>query len=337
MIESHAQLEQARGALVRVENALAALRARVERHNPALFAAMAEDYRSNIMGLRAEIDAYIGIEATTETVPLWMVLEGEKISPRDISSRLLSEWLGNFRKAVYGVSSFLQSGQLKVGGGRPEAWLLDATDPHVVALSPGSIRVGLRLPLEDDAQSDLFEGEAAEPIPHRALRHLLSVAEWSVSNRVDPPHDSEMTVDEISIAARFGARLAPSPRSMVRAVTFSGMMIPYSAPLRLEAENRERMLGLVKMLSHISEEVVFGQVREIDLDARRVILRERGDGLFDLKCHVPEELMESAKRLLNRHVKVRGLISSSSPDTISVREISGSLVGSFDGAIRLSK
>lgn len=323
MIESHAQLEQARGALVRVENALVALRARVERQNPALFSAMSEDYRSNIIQLRTEIDTYLGIETTAETVPLWMVLEGEKISPRDISSRLLSEWLGNFRKAVYGVSSFLQSGQLKVGGGRPEAWLLDATDPHVVALSPGSIRVGLRLPLEDDPQSNLFDEEAAEPIPQRALRYLLSVAEWSTSGRVAPPHIDEMSLDEISVAARFGAKLAPSPRSMVRAVTFSGTMNPYAAPLRLEAESRERMRGLVKMLSHIGEEVVFGQIREIDLDARRVILRERGEGLFDLKCQLPDELMESAERLLNRHVRIRGLISSSAPDTISVREIWG--------------
>jgi hypothetical protein len=322
MIESHAQLEQARGALVRVENALAALRLRVERQNPGLFAAMAEDYRSNIMQIRSEIDAYLGIETTSEPVPLWMVLEGEKISPRDISSRLLSEWLDNFRKAVYGVSSYLQSGQLKVGGGRPDAWLLNATDPHVVALSPGSIRVGLRLPLEDDTQSDLFNEEAAEPIPQRALRHLLSVAEWSVSDRGTPPQDQDMTLDEISVAARFGAKLAPSPRSMVRAVTFSGSMITYAAPLRLEAESRERMLGLVKMLSHINEEVIFGQIREIDLDAKRVILRERGEGLIDLKCHVPEELMESAERLLNKHVRIRGLISSSAPDTITAREIS---------------
>lgn len=321
MIETHAQLEQARSALARVENALAALRARVERQNPALFAAMSEDYRANIVQIRAEIDAYLGIDATTETVPLWMVLEGERISPRDISSRLLSEWLANFRKAVYGVAAFLQSGQLRVGGGRPESWLLDATDPHIVALAPGSIRVGLRLPVEDDVQSDLFEEDAAEPLPQRALRHLLSVAEWSTSDSVSPPQDGEMTLDEISVAARFGAKLAPSPRSTVRTVTFSGTMLPSATPLRLEAESRERMLGLVKMLSHISEDVVFGQIREIDLDARRIILRERGEGVIDLKGHVPDELMGFAERLLNRHVRIRGLISSSAPDTITVREI----------------
>ncbi|HEX8316835.1 hypothetical protein [Longimicrobium sp.] len=322
MIESHAQLEQARGALVRVENALAALRARVERQNPALFAAMSEDYRANILEIRAEIDAYLGIDATTEPVPLWMVLEGERISPRDISSRLLSEWLGNFRKAVYGVAAFLESGRLRLGGGRPQSWLLDATDPHIVALAPGSIRVGLRLPVEGDAQSDLFEEDAVEPLPQRALRHLLSVAEWSTSNSVSPPHDGDMTLDEISVAAHFAARLAPSPRSTVRTVTFLGTMLSSASPVRLGAESRERMRGLEKMLSRIDDEVVFGLIREIDLDARRVILRERGEGVIDLKCHVPEELMGSAERLLNRNVRIRGLISSSAPDTITVREIS---------------
>jgi hypothetical protein len=82
------------------------------------------------------------------------------------------------------------------------------------------------------------------------------------------------------------------------------------------------MRGLEKMLSRIDDEVVFGLIREIDLDARRVILRERGEGVIDLKCHVPEELMGSAERLLNRNVRIRGLISSSAPDTITVREIS---------------
>lgn len=321
MIESHAQLEQARSALVRVENALAALRARVERQNPALFAAMSEDYRADIVQIRSEIDAYLGIGTTAEPVPLWMVLEGERISPRDISSRLLSEWLGNFRKAVYGVAAFLQSGHLKIGGGRPESWLLDATDPHIVALAPGSIRVGLRLPAEDDVQSELFEEHAVEPLPQRALRNLLAVAEWSTSNSVTPPQNLEMTLDDISVAAHFAARLAPSPRSMVRTVTFSGSMIPSASPVRLGAENRERMRGLEKMLSRIDEEVVFGQIREIDLDARRIILRERGEGVIDLKGHVPEELMGSAERLLNRHVRILGLISSSAPDTITVREI----------------
>jgi hypothetical protein len=147
------------------------------------------------------------------------------------------------------------------------------------------------------------------------------VSSWAASESLEIPQGIDMAVDELSVAARFAIKLAPSPRSTVRAVTFSGSSVPFEQPLRLEAVSRERLQGLVKMLSRITEETVIGQIREIDLDAKRVIIRERGDGLSDMKCLVPEDLMETAEKLLNREVRVTGLISSSAPDTITAREI----------------
>jgi hypothetical protein len=323
MIENDPQLEQAREALSHVERALSALRARVQPINPNLFNAMAENYWSNIRRIREEIDSYLGLAAVVEqSVPLWMVLQGEAVSSRDISSRLLSEWLGNFRKAVYGVSLFLESGQQRFAGGRPDALLLAATDPYVVALAPGSIRVGLRLP-DQDVQAELFnQSTQSETTPHRAFRYLLALASWAASESLDIPRDDGMSVDEISVAARFAAKIAPSPRSSVRAVTFSGTLVPFEHGLTLEARSRDRLEGLVKMLSHVTEETVRGQIREIDLDAQRLILRERGAGLGDMKCHVPEALMSVAESYLNKHVRITGLISSAAPDTINAREIS---------------
>ena len=322
MIENDEQLTQAHGAIARLESALSALRARVGLANPKMFAAMAEDYADSIYGIRADIDAYLGLRTTaTESVPLWMVLEGGRVSGRDISSRLLSEWLGNFRKAVYGVASFLETGQLRFGG-RPEAALLNATDPHVLAVAPGSIRIGLRLPSQL-VQADLFDEADAEveASSRRALEYLLEVAAWASTGEVNPPLDRGMDADTLSVVARFASKLAPSPRSTVRSVTFSGASVPFAEPLRLMAESRERLTGLVKLLAHVTEETVSGQIREIDLDARRIILRERGEGMPDLKGHVPAELMETAERLLHRSVVVKGLVSSASPDTISISEI----------------
>ena len=78
----------------------------------------------------------------------------------------------------------------------------------------------------------------------------------------------------------------------------------------------------MKLLAHVTEETVSGQIREIDLDARRIILRERGDGMPDLKCQVPPDLMQKAEHLLHRNVVVKGLISSATPDTIAISDIS---------------
>ncbi len=323
MIDNDEQLTQANGAVARLENALAALRSRVAPANPEMFAAMAEDYAESIYQIRGDIDAYLGIRSAAEVaVPLWMVLEGGKVSGRDISSRLLSEWLGNFRKAVYGVASFLETGQMR-SGGRPEAWLLNATDPHVLAVAPGSIRIGLRLPSQL-AQADLFATPDSKPeaSSHRALDYLLAVADWASSGRFDPPFDAGMDNDTLSVVARYASKLAPSPRSTVRAVTFTGAAVPSPEPLRLVAESRERLQGLVKLLAHVTEETVSGQIREIDLDARRIILRERGDGMPDLKCQVPPDLMQKAEHLLHRNVVVKGLISSATPDTIAISDIS---------------
>lgn len=323
MIENDEQLSQANVAIERLQTALAALRARVGVANPEMFAAMAEDYAESIYAIRADIDAYLGLRAAVDaSVPLWMVLEGSRVSGRDISSRLLSEWLGNFRKAVFGVAAFLESGQLRFGG-RPEAWLLNATDPHVLAVAPGSIRIGLRLPSQL-VQADLFdEADAqAEASSHRALDYLLEVAGWASSGQVNPPLDRGMDNDTLSVVARFASKLAPSPRSTVRSVTFTGTSVPSVEPLRLVAESRERLTGLVKLLAQVTDETVFGQIREIDLDARRIILRERGEGMPDLKGQVPAELMDKAERLLHKNVVVTGLISSASPDTISISDIS---------------
>jgi hypothetical protein len=319
MIRSEAQLEQARTALTRVENALAALRARVASVNRALFEAMAEDYRSDIRELRREIETYLGVVPSSEVeVPLWMTLEGEELSSQDISSRLLSEWLGNFRKALYGVAAYLNSGRLKLGG-RPEAALLYATDPHIVALSSGSIRVGLRLP--DDGVSASPGSLNEETIAHRALSDLMAVAEWASSERVDLPRDSHLSPEEISVAARFASRLAPSPRSVVQTVTFSGSRVPSRHSLSLRAESRQRLQGLVKVLSHVAEMVATGYIREIDFDAMRVTLRDRGDGLTDLRCQLSADTIGVAERLLKQRVRVRGLVSSTSPDVLTVREI----------------
>jgi hypothetical protein len=314
MIENDAQLEQSKQALESVERALRALRARVEPEDPSLFAAMAEDYWVNIRRLRAEIDEYIGVGlAELSSAPLWMVLEGESVSRKDISSRLLSEWLEKLRKSLYGVTSYITTGQVRTGG-RPDATILAATDPRVIAVAPGSIRVGLRLP-SSPVQANIFE-ESGEPAQFVALEKILEVAEWAAGGSMEPPQLAASDPDGLTVAARFAMELAPSERSAVTSVSFSGPLAQRHVPLRLTAQSRERIDGLVKLLTHLSEEEVIGQIREIDLE-----LRERGPGQPDLKCMLPEELVSRAEALLDRFVIVRGTISSARPDTMNVQTI----------------
>jgi len=61
-IVKDAELTLNRNALQDVEEALLALKARVESQNPALFETMAESYYKDITRIRDEIDEYLGLE-----------------------------------------------------------------------------------------------------------------------------------------------------------------------------------------------------------------------------------------------------------------------------------
>lgn len=319
MIESDAQLDQTRQALARLETALGSLRDRIKGVNPALFEAMAQDYVEGIRGLREEIEEYVGVTGVQDArMPLWMTLEGGQQEGREISSRILSEWLGRLRKALYHVTSFLETGTVR-STGRPDSVLLAATDPHVIAVRAGSVRIGLNLPSRD--QDDLFSAGDATTTPQpagRALERLLLMTAWAASPRVEPPLEEFPDRDEAALLARQAASLVPSPRSTVRTITFEGPLVPSERPIRVNAEVRGKLTGLVHLLRRVSEQTAYGHIREIDLDALRIILRERGPDLPDLRCFLPASLMPKAEDLLDQSVAVTGLVTSDDPFTMHV-------------------
>lgn len=318
MIDNDAQLEQTRRVLVAVEASLAALRRRVEPTNAPLFQAMAEDFVEDILRLRSDIDAYVGTASAMESrAPLWFALNGAGLTSSDVSSRLLSEWLDRLRKSVQSVTEYLQTRRVRPSG-RPPAALLAATDFRLVALAEGSIRIGLKLPailVQADAFANDLDTDAS---PRDAVERLLEMALWAQSDRAELPTDTFPDRDEAAVVADQLSLLVPNARGIVRSVSFDGSMVPSESKVELRSSARARLRGLVQILSSVSEEEVSGIIREIDLDAQRVILRERGPGSPDMRCYVPEDLMPTFERLLDHPVTVRGLISSASPFAIEV-------------------
>jgi hypothetical protein len=321
MIENEAQLAQAREVLLAVETALGALKARVAPANPELFAVMAESYVEDIVRVRDEIDEYLGAAIVLASkAPLWLVLEGRRLSHDDVSSRVLTTWLAKLRKSVLHVTEYLQTGQLRLTG-RPSAALLEATDPRLVALAPGSIRIGLRLPPQY-VQDDAFPEDAPPQVtPSHSLSRLLEMAMWAASGADVLPEDLFPDRDEAAVLAAEADELVPSNRSVVETVRFEGALVPAEQPVSLAASMRPRLRGLMQFLSVLTEETVVGTIREIDLDAQRVILRERGEGVSDIKCHLSEELVVVAEELLDQRVRVVGLVSSATPDAIDAKQL----------------
>lgn len=321
MIENEAQLAQAREVLLAVETALGALKARVAPENPELFAVMAQSYVADIVRVRAEIDEYLGADVVVSSrAPLWLVLEGRRLSHDDVSSRVLTAWLGKLRKSVLTVTEYLQTGRVRVAG-RPSAALLDATDPRLIVLASGSVRIGLRMPPQY-VQDDAFPEDAPpEVTPSHALVRLLEMAMWAASGADALPEDVFPDRDEAAVLAAEADELVPSTRGTVETVRFEGALVPNEQRVTLAAPMRPRLRGLIQLLSVMSEETVVGTIREIDLDAQRVILRERGQGVSDMRCHLSEDLLALAEELLDRRVRVVGLVTSTTPDTIDVRQL----------------
>jgi len=204
--------------------------------------------------------------------------------------------------------------------GRPDAVLLAATDPSVLALRSGSVRIGLNLPMQ--GQEELFATPETTELPAgRALERLLLMTAWAASQRIEPPLEEFPDTDEAALLARHAARIAPSARGTVKTITFAGPLVPAERPIRLNAEARSKLTGLVHLLRKVSEQTVYGHIREIDLDALRIILRERGPDLPDLRCFLPSSLLPQAEALLDQLVAVTGLVTSDDPFTVHVTRL----------------
>lgn len=67
MIENDKQLAFVRSQLAKVESALDSIRREVKPQNPKMYELMAESYIAELLKLRGEIDAYLGIPSISET------------------------------------------------------------------------------------------------------------------------------------------------------------------------------------------------------------------------------------------------------------------------------
>ena len=324
MIENFDQYKQALTVLQRLETALASLRQRIEPVNPELFKAMAQTYIDEIIEIRNEVDEFIGVNSAEEgRAQLWFSLEGEGLHSLEISSRLLTDWLTKFRHALQNVAEYLETKRIITG--RTSNEILTRTDPKLIALRPGSIKIGLNFPAEY-VQGELFppEGDMPASLPQRALDRLLSLVAWVDSQQNELPRTMFPDDTEVSIVVDQVISLVPSKRSIVKTLRFSGSLVPSLTSLFINVESRPKLYQLRDQLTTIFEDTVEGVIREIDLDAQRIILRERGPEAPDLKCYLPDELVDLAEELLDNYVKIRGKISSLSPfvvETISIEKV----------------
>ncbi len=321
MLDNEEQYQQTLTVLQRLEAALSSLRRRVEPVNPELFQAMAQTYIDEITEIRSEIDEYIGVNsAMVSRAPLWFSLEGQGLKSSEVSTRLLSNWLSKFRIVIQNVAEYIET--QKISSGRPSLDILEKTDPKLVTILSGSIKIGIKFS-PSYTQGELFQesNNSSTSLPHKAIDRLLQLVAWVDSELNELPRNQFPDDTETSILANQIISLVPSKRSVVKTLRFSGALVPHPTSLYINLEVRPKLQRVIDELTIINEDTVDGVIREIDLDAQRIILRERGPSAPDLKCYLPDNLVPIAEELLDKLVRVHGKISSSSPDVVEVTSI----------------
>ena len=161
--------------LQRMHEALADLREKVLPRDPRLFQLMAEGTLAQIRDLQAQIDQESGV-AETERLEsdIWVKAEGVEVAWPQARSSVLTAVLDSLRKGIQNAAQHLMG--VGASGGRPLEALKQACDLEVLALQPGSLMVGLRLPDVVDAEDKVD----AQKI-RKAVEDYLRAAAWASS------------------------------------------------------------------------------------------------------------------------------------------------------------
>jgi hypothetical protein len=209
----------------------------------------------------------------------------------------LTAFLDSLRKGVQAVAEFLSEGRLT---SRPTAEIKRACDLEVIAFGPGSLRVGLQLPVDEQPT------EEEPPLNLRALQDYLQVAAMvdseedvsALQSRFDDPERLRLLLNALK-------SFVPRPRGAVERVQLTGRYVPGGRAIRLTRQIHGRIDQAIDRTVAAQVEEHEGDLREIDLDEFSFILRNAGD-IQQIQCTFDRDLLEAAKEALDRRVKVTG-------------------------------
>lgn len=307
MIQTAGQLELVREQLALVETALASLRDTVKPKSEERFRLMAESYVEQMISLRAQIDAYLGVGTVTTTADVVIGLEGEEVRLGEAPASLVTRALDTFRRGLQSIVETRQSldAPQRVSG-RRKLWIERLCDPPVLGLAHGSLQICLGEP----DTGELFTQEDRE-LYRKSLDLLVAGLAWATAtdtDRIDAEAPAPQVRHEVLSAVR---KLVPPRGGAVQAVSFHGRLVRSDAPLRLTQETRGRVDAELKRMAVIREETRdVGTIREVDLDRNTFILRDR-EAASDLDCEYDEKDEPEVIAFLNARVIVSGTMRTS--------------------------
>lgn len=200
-------------------------------------------------------------------------------------------------------------------------------DLGLSGIAKGSLYFGLKAQSPDKRLPLLGDADSLYDSTKRALKIIDDVAHAVEHNdeRVSLEEVSEVVVDpRVRDAALVAVqRISPSGRRGIDTISVSGGA---SAPAELTPNLRRAIrVSLDKPVIRGEEIEVLGQVREIDLDARRFDLRGIADEqVRDIRCAYRSVEGVNPRKLLGATVRARGLVERAADDIprlMSVRSL----------------
>ncbi len=205
-----------------------------------------------------------------------------------------------------------------------------AIDLGLTGMAKGSLVVGLSAqPSHHEGRGKLLgEHDTLVDSTKRALKIIDDVAHtvYKDSDAVSVEEVSEIVEDpKVRDAALVAIqRISPSGRRGIETVSVSGQSD--AMPATLTSEHRRAIReSLVKPVLRGDVLEFTGEVREIDLDARRFDLRGiANEQVRDVRCAYRHMVDVNPKRLLGARIRVQGLVERTAdevPRLMSVTEI----------------
>ena len=302
MITNDEQLDQAMEQLGRMYRALADLRKEVLKVNARNFVLMAEGPMDEIRRLEEQIGVYTGrADVEINESDVWLRIVGPDLTWPEAQTSIVTAFLDAFRKGVQAIAVYASRGHLTTF---PTNDLKRACDFRIVAFQAAGLCIGVRAP--DEAQVGLFGG-SDHALVSQALEQFLQVADWVGSD--DPPKVFEQLFPdphERRFLLNSLKPFVPRPLGDVERIEISGRAVPRSRTITLTKSSNQRIDRAIDALTAERVEEHAGDLREIDLDSWSFTLRNAED-VRVVRCTFEEDLLESAKEAVDRHVRVTGV------------------------------
>ena len=215
---------------------------------------------------------------------------------------ILTSFLDSLRRGVQAFAEYQQTGHV---AGRPTKKIKDDCDFEIIALQPGSLRVGIQVPTDDE--HPMFDPEDRPVI--KSLRIFLQVAEWistngneaQLNNLLPDPTERKILLNAVKA-------FLPRKRGDVEFVEMSGRYAPSIDAITLRRDSHAAVDRALDSTSQVEVVEYKGDLREIDLDNLTFKLRNIDD-VTEVRCKFDASLLDTAKEALDRHVAVSGSLT----------------------------